>query len=257
MIGITLDKISNLDLIVGMMKEVPYPLAVRLVCDPGMHPKDYDDAVTLLSAMSTVFIQPVDSSEMRNLSVEKYVHRNRVYMEYFGNRVYAFEVGNEINGKWCGTDVAEKVNGAMQEAMSRNVKTMVTMFAQASDEDPDFEPLTWLKNNTILAPYISALSIYPRQWDLNQQPDVDVIFQGLANYWPDAIQMIGEFGWDGNNESSEPTNSVKNAIMEQWYNYDAPHGVNYHIGGFYWEAAEEMNLLLPVLQSLSSEQGCP
>lgn len=238
MIGITLDTIDNLEDVVFEIRQLPYRVAVRLVCDPGNDPSFYWDAfVRLQWAKCIIVLQPIDSAEVKDFALKEYLDRYNAYLQLFKTADY-IEVGNEINGDWLGPYMMEKVNNANYLAKSLGFKTMITMFA-------DNDPLAWLSNYKIeTAPDLSGLSIYPNQWD--KAPDIGAIFKGLARLWPLAEQVIGEFGWEGG-QYNDPQ---KTKLIYQYYTYRAA-VTNYSVGGFYWDTAEELNLVFPVLKSLT------
>lgn len=240
MIGITITDCSDADAIIKVLLKIPQRLTARIVCDPGMESKDYEEVVNAIGAHADIIIQPVDSAGMENLSQHEHYIRWTDYLARFGVNPYviAFEVGNEPNGDWTYKKghgplyTADKVREAFGLARKERAKTLLTMFVQDLDGDPQFEIFNWLKTYQMPEPDYIGLSVYPMGW--KNPPSTSKIFYDLEKMWPDAKQIISEFGAEG--AKQRPSLQTKAKLLDEWY---LPAVGTFIGGGFYWDWVED------------------
>lgn len=238
--GVTVDNIQDSQLIFDSLKRMPKRPTVRVVFDEGMNPDYYRSAVTLFGSAADLMGEPIDSVQTKNLSTSQYRSRMALYMANLKDVVGLWEIGNEVNGDWCGDSktVAAKVTGAYQEAKSRNLKTALTLFQSAEDayRNTDRDLVTWSQK------YLSAatrdgidyvlISFYP----LNERgvhPNWNTIFSNLASLYPNAKLGFGELGL-AQADYSLSKDTIRNAyLVQRYYGMRSPIADRY-IGGYFW-----------------------
>jgi hypothetical protein len=110
---------------------------VRIVFDLGVGPESYDAIVQEAERQGVVVVgQVFDSAYMRHATVAEFETRWRSYVDHFPD-IHIWEVGNEVNGEWLGSDVPEKVAFAARyvKATNPNDTTILTLFWQMGTAD--------------------------------------------------------------------------------------------------------------------------
>lgn len=258
MIGITFDSIENLERSVESIVEanLPYRLCVRLVCDPPLPPSFYRDAVALLEPVCDLVILPVDSSEMSHMSVTDHTRRMDEYMSFFKSRtaVRYFEVGNEINGDWCGSDVMTKVNKSLHIAATWGVKTLLTYYMVGNDSVMTSRPEFWLKHYALsLPPEIITLSCYPNQEEFSDGEMLN-FFTNAQRYYPGSQLGIGEWGCEGiEAREGDIAREIKRAyswgsslLIETWLS-------RWCDGVFWWDGCRDLDLVLSHIKGVEND----
>lgn len=232
--GVTIDDTSKLEDTVAALKLLGRRPTARIVFDAGLHPVDYRDAVTQISAVSDVLAQPVDSSEVAKLSVSAYQARMAEYMDAFRGQASMWEIGNEVNGEWLGdsADVAAKIGVAYDEAKRRGLKTAVTLYFNSTCVvDPAHEMVVWTESNVpdrVKAGVDFVLvSYYPD--DCAGSPDWPTTFATLARLFPSSAYGFGELG------ITDPAR--KESVVRSFYSMPAP--VRKFVGGYFWWTFKE------------------
>lgn len=249
--GVTVDDVSAIDDVTAAVQAMPTDTVVRLNFDPGSGPADYADAVSKLSPVSYIMGQPVDSSEVKSYSVSGYVARFQKYWNAFGEKLDAWEVGNEVNGEWLGStsSVVQKIHGAYQLVKSHGGTTVLTLYY---NEDcwsrPANEMFRWAQNN-VPADMKAGLdyvlvSYYP--YDCNGPVDASTwpaFFQKLHGIFPNSKLGFGELGVGGDGGTQQQKAQMLLAFYGGLGRF-AP----YYVGGyFWWYYAEDM---VPYTQAL-------
>ena len=128
--GLTVDSIADFPAVLAAVKAHRARPMVRVVMDPGTRPADYAAAITQLRSRAYILAEPIDSTAMRALSLSGVHRRMRAFVTALAGQVDYWEIGNEINGEWVGSDPVEinaKVQAAYDEVKAAGGRTMVTL----------------------------------------------------------------------------------------------------------------------------------
>jgi hypothetical protein len=250
-LGVTLDTdeagTARLDLAARLLGPGGW---VRLVFDPGRPPADYAALLGAARARGLrVLGQPVDSDEAARYSRAEYLERVRAYVDAFPE-VEAWEVGNEVNGSWLGTGMAEKVADAAAyvRATRPRASVVLTLYWQLGTDEARWSTLNWARAN--LAPSTRAnLDVVMLSTWLDDAPlglGLDSVMRALAAEFPDQRIGLGELGYRGPDTSRawwafdrrHPA-AARRAVAAQYYRAALSHPASVG-GGFWWYFAEDM-----------------
>ncbi len=205
LLGVTTDD-PNTDTAsqVDALASLPRRPALRVVLDQGTAPADYVDSVRKLAAVADVMALPLDSSDMKKLDAGQAGERARRYLEALQDAAPIWEVGNEVNGNWVGTDPVAKIEAMYDAAKAYGKQTAVTFYYE-NPATPGHDMLPWIDANIPAGHRLRSgldyvlVSYYEDQNGGHQltQAEIDQIFSGLAQRFPNARVGFGEFGWGG------------------------------------------------------------
>lgn len=237
--GLTLETVDNYETLIPLLKELPVRVTLRIVLQPDVQISSYAPACRALSEFAVLMIQPVDSSAMAALTVEQYVLRFLHAVKYLGKYARIFECGNEINGSWCGEDVALKVSGAMN--VTPNFERAITYYY---DGDAPDQMREWAITHPIQRPDLLLVSVYPNS--SAELPSLGNAFYELIEIGGGKIPVgLGEYGTE--DADGNPSTMMERAsLVDEYETYDVPVEQQslYTGGGFYWDAAEDLPELL-------------
>lgn len=228
--GVTVDDISGLSDIttaLGKLGKVP---TTRIVFDETVAPSYYRNAAVAISKVSYVMGEILDSQYVNTVTVPGYIDRANQYLNALSDVVDIWEVGNEINGEWLGsnTDVVAKMTGAFDLVKAQKKTTALTLYYnQDCWSNKANEMFAWTINNV---PYrmmsgLDYVFVSYYEADCNGlKPDWPTVFQKLHTLFPNS--KIG-FG-----ESGTSTNSDKASYLTRYYtsHISAPN----FVGGYFW-----------------------
>jgi hypothetical protein len=228
---------------VAALAALPRRIALRVVLDQGTTPADYVDSVRKLAAVADVMALPLDSSDMAKLDAAQAGTRARDYMQALGDAAPVWEVGNEVNGDWVGTDPVGKIAAMFDAARAWGKKTAVTFYYE-NPATPGHDMLPWIDANIPAGHRLRTgldyvlVSYYEDQNGGHQltQAEIDAMFAGLAQRFPNAKVGFGEYGWG----KKVPTDAATRAALIgrfQSYTSSEPAFVG---GGFYWHFRQTM-----------------
>ena len=89
----------------------------RIVFDEFVKASEYRPAVEAIHPVSYIMGEILDSFYMPQYSVSKFRARVQEYLNTLGDKVDIWEIGNEINGEWLGSNVVEKMTSANEEVL--------------------------------------------------------------------------------------------------------------------------------------------
>lgn len=234
--GLTVDDVTDTQAILDGLVGLPR-VTLRVVMDPGVTAWEYLPAVTELSRVADILLQPVDSSEVKGLRLRQYSQRFTDALSVLGRYAKYVEAGNEVNGSWLGhpSDVADKVNNALTQCRVARVSPVVTYYYDGDQP----EQLTKWGGAYPLEPDVALVSVYPNS--SRQRPSFDDMFTRMENLFPTLPKGFGEYGTEdpnGNNGSSQTLRANLVRVVER---YVPPETVTAYIGGgFYWDAYEDV-----------------
>ena len=120
--GVTIDDISSLSTIVTSLSGLCKKPTTRIVFDEFQPATNYTQAVSQIHPVSYIMGEICDSYYTPQYTLQQYTDKTNEYYNLLGSGVDVWEVGNEVNGEWCGTisDVVAKVTSAYNIIKSHN-----------------------------------------------------------------------------------------------------------------------------------------
>lgn len=229
---------------VDALASLPRRAMVRVVLDQGTTPADYVDSVRKLAAVADVMALPLDSSDMAKIDATQAGARARSYMAALGDAAPVWEIGNEVNGNWVGSDPVGKIEAMFDAAKAYGRKTALTFYYE-NPATPGHDMLPWIDANFPAGHRVRSgvdyvlVSYYEDQNAGHQltQQEIDTIFHGLAQRFPNAKVGLGEFGWGGKIPASDAVRADLIARMLAMRSTE-PAFVG---GGFYWHFRQTMS----------------
>jgi hypothetical protein len=223
---------------------------VRMVFDPGTRPSDYASAVKMAHAAGLhILAQPIDSSEAANYSQTAYVARFQTFISAFPD-IEAWEIGNEVNGNWLGSGMAQKIaaTAAYVATAAPKAAKVVTLYWQIGTDAPQWSTFNWVRANlpssTRQLIDVVLLSTYVE--DAPMGLAFDQVMNTLHAEFPTQRLGIGELGYWSPDTSqawwaispNDPTGATRRAVATQYYS--AALGYPFSVGGgFWWYFAED------------------
>jgi hypothetical protein len=214
---------------------------VRIVFDAGEPPSAYRDAVARAHrAGLRVTGELVDASDMARISLAAFGARVRRYVAELGD-VDAWEVGNEVNARGLGRDVAAKVSYAADYVKAHTAaRTLVTLYWQLGEDDARYSPFAWLDRHGDALREVDdvGLSVYPDQAPLGAA--LERVMTTLHERLPGRRLLISELGYAAPDSESTwwwgtrrgPTGAARRAVA-RFYS-SAVMAYPFSGGGPYW-----------------------
>ncbi len=255
--GVTIDDPwTNTDGIVDAFANHCQKPTARIVFDENVAPTEYTEAINQLSPKCFIMGEILDSYYVSNYSVSKYLDRTTMYLNEFEDSVDIWEVGNEVNGDWLGTDVVQKIQGAFNQVKYRQKKAALTLYYNRDCyyDHPENEMFTWVNDNLpesmksgldyVLVSYYEddceGVQLSESEWQ--------DVFDSLHVIFPNSKLGMGECG----------TTNVANKeeYIQRYYNMNIT-TPNY-IGGYFWwyykdDCVPKSNSLWTTINDISCE----
>lgn len=220
--GLTIDQLTDVAQTTLALKALPQKPTIRLVVDPDTDIQDYVVACRSFSTAAFIIPQICDSYNLAKTSLTNYVDKTEILLEKLGPFSIAFEIGNEINGNWCGTDVWEKVLAAQKLTEDQGFPSVLTLYY-----DENLWDWVWLDINVQREVFdLVLLSYYPDDTGLSNV-DWEEQFAKLSLRFPTSDVGFGEFG-------SEQHPEHRALLINQIYKLKLKNP-KYVCGGFYWD----------------------
>lgn len=238
--GVTLDDVSNISGITNSLSHFAVRPTARVVFDPGQSANSYRNALVAIHAVSGVLGTPVDSSAMRPYTVSSYVARFTDFLSHNGDVIDSYEICNECNGNWLGSNVPAKMAAAYDYITSQGKPTMLTLYYDIGCEGSPSESMwNWTAANVPARMYTGltyvTVSWYPSDCSI-PTPNWQAVYDRLHGLFPNAKLGFSE----SDARSAGPTNnSTEVAYINNYY---AIRPTTPNFIGFYglWYAAEEV-----------------
>jgi len=229
---------------VTALSALPHRTWVRCVFDPPEPASYYLPSVSAIAPVADILGQPIDSSEMGQISLATVQARIADYLKTLGGTVAVWEVGNEVNGNWLGSGVVPKITAMYTAAKAAGEKTAMTFYYE-NPPTPGYDMLPWIDKNIPAGNEMRTgldyvlVSYYEDANGGHQltQTELNTIFGGLAARFPNAKVGFGEFGWGNRPPRSAATRA---ALFQRFWGYRVPTVPAYVGGGFYWEFRQTM-----------------
>ncbi|RPI16508.1 MAG: T9SS C-terminal target domain-containing protein [Ignavibacteriae bacterium] len=226
--GITIDGIYPSADIIDAIQSLPVKMTTRIVFDEGQPASSYSSFVNQLSNHSFIMGEILDSYFMKDITVAQYSARVQDYVNTMGSKVDIYEIGNEINGEWLGSNVVEKMTNAYNIVKNAGQKTALTLYYNKNCwANSNNEMFKWTNNNVPASmkqglDYV-WISYYEDDCN-NYQPNWQVVFDSLNKIFPNSKIGIGECGTN--------ISSLKASYMQRYYRMNI-YTANY-VGGYFW-----------------------
>jgi hypothetical protein len=228
---------------VDALAALPRRIALRVVLDRGTPPADYVDSVRKLAAVADVMALPLDSSEMAKVNAAQAGDRARRYLDALQDAAPIWEVGNEVNGNWVGTDTVGKIDAMFDAAKAYGKRTALTFYYE-NPATPGHDMLAWIDANIPVGHRLRSgldyvlVSYYEDQNGGHRltQAEIDTIFSGLAQRFPHAKVGFGEYGWGRKLPTDD---AVRADLIERFQSYTSSEPA-FVGGGFYWHFRQTM-----------------
>ena len=228
--GVTMDDISRLSDITTSLSKLPKMPTTRIVFDENVAPSYYRNAAVAINKVSYVMGEILDSYYVKTVTVPGYIDRTKQYLNALSDVVDIWEVGNEINGEWLGTnaDVVAKMEGAYDLVKSQNKTAALTLYYnQDCWSKKSNEMFTWANTNV---PYrmkqgldYVLISYYEADCN-NLKPDWPTVFHKLALMFPNSKIGFGEVG--------STSRTGKAAYLTRYYTMKINEPK--YVGGHFW-----------------------
>jgi hypothetical protein len=228
--GVTIEEVSSIDDIVESLQMLARKPTVRVVFQNGEPATRYTRSVQRIHAVGGVMGEVLDSFAVKNISVDEYGARVSEFLDALGDDVDIWEIGNEVNGDWLGTndDVHDKITNAYQLVHSRGKTTALTLYYnQGCYLSADHEMFHWAER--YVDPELQSgldyvLVSYYEDDCKGLQPDWNDVFKRLATMFPNSKIGFGECGTTDDAKKAE--------FIERYYQLqiDLPQ----YVGGYFW-----------------------
>ena len=230
--GVTLDSITHCGDFISALAQLTHKPTTRIVFDPGMPPSYYKKAVDQVYAVSYIMGQPVDSNSFKQYSVVGYQKRFKHYLDELSDSVDIWEIGNEINGEWLGSNdkVTKKMKVAYDLVKVRHLKTALTLYYnEGCAEKKQNEMFTWAKKSIPEdmkknLDYV-FISFYPddcKRVRLNWQH----VFGRLHQLFPNSKIGFGEIGTKNRHRKAH--------MIRDYYGFNSRIKSPNYVGGYFW-----------------------
>ncbi len=259
MLGVTVDDISNASGVVSSLALLKNPVT-RVVFDRQESASYYTQAIKQFDAVGYTMGELLDSSDIGSVSVSSVLTRTNQYLSTLGSSVDVWEIGNEVNGEWLGSDVPAKIHESFSAVKAAGGKTEMTLYYEPPQTvTPGYDMIPWEENTANVPSDMHAgldyvlVSYY--ETDNNgirpTQAQWNVLFSQLAADFPNAQIGFGEIGMD--NPATSSNLSQAENIMQYYYGLQFPAIPRFVGGDFWWYFAEDcVPTSKPLLTELES-----
>ena len=228
--GVTVDDVSGLSSITEALSKLSRTPTTRIVFDEYQPASGYRKATVAINKVSYVMGEILDSQYLTTVNVQGYLDRTNEYLSTLGDVVDIWEIGNEINGEWLGTnsDVVAKMTGAYDIVKGQGRTTALTLYYnQDCWSKKSNEMFTWAAANIpqrMKQGLDYVLVSYYEEDCNNLKPDWNAVFTQLSAMFPNSRLGFGEVGTS--------SASQKAAYLQRYYALKPP--VTNYVGGYFW-----------------------
>lgn len=224
MFGFTIDDVSNIPAIITTLKSLPAKPWVRIVFDEGVRAKDYTQAVDAIHPYAFIMGELLDSKFVKTCDGGCYEKRVKEYLSLLP-KVDLWELGNEVNGNWLGTNPWAKFSNSLKLAKLAGKKTAITFYLEKDLGMFPFITKTLSSEDKLNIDY-ALISFYAKDNDNWKPQSWNAIFEMLGTLLPNAKLGMGECGDD---RSEAQARAEFNSFYKN-FPVDSPK----FIGGFFW-----------------------
>ncbi|MCI5140553.1 MAG: hypothetical protein D3909_02255 [Candidatus Electrothrix sp. ATG1] len=207
---------------------------VRIVFDEWIPASEYRLPVENIASAAFVMGEILDSSYVKDYTVQQYLDRAEEYLNEFEHEVDIWEIGNEVNGNWLGatTDVVAKIEGAYAAVKARKLTAAINFYYNKSClyEQPEYEMFTWINANISEEMKNGLDYVFFSYYEddchdvVHTEAEWQEVFDALHVIFPNAKLGFGEVGTEHADKKEE--------YMRRYYSLDIKG--DYFIGGYFW-----------------------
>lgn len=250
--GVTFDDVSNAAAGTYALQQIAKVPTVRVVFDKGEKASYYKGPITQFRSAAYVMGEVVDSSYMKSYSLSGLQSFAANYANTLGSLVDIWEIGNEINGDWLGSNVFNKMAAVYDVISAKGGKTALTFFYEGEAGQTNcidsqggmfpgiakhFQNSPTAKSEKIrLNLNYVLISWYPSQCK-GVNPNWPWVYSTLAAIFPNSQVGFGELG------TPNPQNGSayeKNLISTFYPMAKTTPGLPAaYIGGYFWWYGDE------------------
>ncbi|MBI5583212.1 MAG: hypothetical protein HY892_05270 [Deltaproteobacteria bacterium] len=251
-IGFTLDTIDRYRNLLDLAKNIAGPYTwVRIVVDKSTSPATYAPALAYAKQIGVkVLVSPIDSYYAKGFTREAYLNQVKLFVDAFPE-VEAWEVANEANGNWLGTEMGDKIADAAAYVRQKRPASFVALnlYWQIPTDAPQWSMFNWIRANLPAATRanldIVLFSAYLEDAPLGLA--FDQVMETLRAEFPQQRLGLGELDyWSADTsknwwyvKNTDATTTARRGVAYQYY--AAALGYPFSVGGvFWWYFAEEM-----------------
>ncbi|MCU1450605.1 MAG: hypothetical protein JWP02_2775 [Acidimicrobiales bacterium] len=244
--GVTFDSVpgqSAFQSVRDLVGGDPRDGVIRIVFDRAEPASYYVGAVNTAHANGLRVVgQILDSSDMAAVDLLTFQQRVQSYVTALPT-VDTWEVGNEVNGSWLGTDVAAKVSYAADFVKKHTkARTLVTLYWQLGEDDVAHSMFNWVAANLPAATRANiddvGMSMYVEDHPMGAA--FDRVMSTLHATFPTQRVGVTELGyWEADlghtwwwGSSTDNTGAGRQAVAKLYQS--AVMGYPYSSGGAYW-----------------------
>jgi hypothetical protein len=255
--------VSNATAEVNSLSRMAHTPTARIVFDAGVRPSYYVKPIQRFRNIAYVMGELADSSYMKQYTVSSIKTWTQSYTSTLSSLVDIWEIGNEVNGNWLGSNTMAKVEAMYDVVSNQRGATALTFFYEGEPSEPNNciaadhggnDMFTWISQQFQLdlpsnqrsaetekirlnVNYV-LVSWYPDQCP-GENPNWPWVFTKLAGIFPNSKVGFGELG------TANPEYGSRFEIDEINQYYPMARTVSglpaSYIGGyFWWYFAEEM-----------------
>jgi hypothetical protein len=228
--GVTSDATNSVNNQVNALSHLCKKPTIRIVFDEWQPVTDYTSFVSQIHNVSFIMGELLDSEYMIQYNLQQYTDRMNEYMNGVGDKVDIWEVGNEVNGEWCGktADVVAKISAAYSIVKAHGKKAALTLYENWNCwEKSSNEMFRWANQNVPanMKQGLDYVWVSYYEDDCNgYQPNWQKVFDSLHVIFPNSKLGIGECG--------TTRSSKKAAYMTRYYTMHIT--TPKFVGGFFW-----------------------
>lgn len=253
--GVTFDDVSSVAAKVTALSNLVKVPTVRVVFDKGTGASNYKTPIQRFRPEAYIMGELIDSSYMRGYTLSGVQAWTNSYVNTLGSLVDIWEIGNEVNGNWLGTNVMAKIEAMYDIVSAQGGRTALTFFYEGESTEPNNcidsqgGMFPWIQKNFLNSPTAETekirlgvnyvlVSWYPDQCP-GESPDWPWVYNKLASIFPSSAVGFGELG------TANPQNGSayeKNEISRYYPMGKTVAGLpaSYIGGYFWWYGAEEL-----------------
>jgi hypothetical protein len=228
--GVTSDATNSVNNQVNALSHLCKKPTIRIVFDEWQPVTDYTSFVSQIHNVSFIMGELLDSEYMIQYNLQQYTDRMNEYMNGVGDKVDIWEVGNEVNGEWCGktADVVAKISAAYSIVKAHGKKAALTLYENWNCwEKSSNEMFRWANQNVPanMKQGLDYVWVSYYEDDCNgYQPNWQKVFDSLHVIFPNSKLGIGECG--------TTRSSKKAAYITRYYTMHIT--TPKFVGGFFW-----------------------
>ena len=261
--GVTLDDVSKASSEANSLAHMAHRPTVRIVFDPENNAPYYIKPIQQFRGAAYIMGLLADSYYMSQYTISSIKTWTQNYTATLGSLVDIWEIGNEVNGDWLGSDTMAKIEAMYDVVIGQGGVTALTFFYEGEPSDPHNcistknggnDMFSWITQQFQLNLPASQRSVETEKIRLNvnyvlvswypdqcpgENPNWPWVYTKLAEIFPNSKVGFGELG----TANPQYGSSYEISEINQYYPMAktvAGLPASYIGGYFWWYFAEEM-----------------